>query len=60
MIDSGCRYMIKQKNKKEPVYEHLGPNECLIISKTDEELLVACNKEGEVHIKRIRIPDKEE
>ncbi len=53
--------MPKAKKKQEiEVYETLGPNECLIISKTEKDMLVACNKKGEIEVKRIKIPNPED
>ncbi len=47
--------MVKEE---EPIFERLGPKECLIISRTDKELIVACNEDGEIKVKRIPIPEK--
>lgn len=53
--------MPKERQKKEEyVYERLGLKECLIISRTKEDVLVACNEDGNVKIKRITLPKKEE
>ena len=48
--------MPEKKKKEEPVYERLGPNDCLIISKSDKELLVACNEDGKLKVKKVPIP----
>lgn len=51
--------MIEEKQKKQiPVYERLGPKECLIMYKSKDDLLVACNEDGKLEVKRIPIPDK--
>jgi hypothetical protein len=42
--------------EEEPVYERLQPKECLIISKTKDDILVACNVDGKIELKRIPIP----
>lgn len=52
--------MPEEKKKEEPIYERLEPKECLIISKSEKELLVACNEDGEVKVKRVQLPPKEE
>lgn len=46
------------KGRTEPIYEKLGPNECLIINRDRNGILVACNEHGKVTLKRI-IPQKE-
>ena len=43
--------------KEEPIYERLDPNQCLIISKTDTEVLFACNKDGKIEVQRVKIPE---
>ncbi len=48
--------MAKKAQRPEPVYERLGPNECLILERTDEDLLVACNEDGKVVVKKVKIP----
>ena len=45
---------------EEYVYERLGLKECLIISKTKKDALVACNEDGNIVFKRIQFPKKEE
>lgn len=53
--------MPKERQKKEEyMYERLGLKECLLISRTKEDVLVACNEDGNVKIKRIALPKKEE
>lgn len=47
-----------QKARTEPIYEKLGPNECLIISRDTKGILVACNEDGKVTLKRVT-PQKE-
>lgn len=49
----------KTPEKEIPIYERLAPKECLIISKTSKELIVACNVEGEIKVKRVPIPQEE-
>jgi hypothetical protein len=44
------------RRKVEPVYEKLEPDSCMIISKSSKDVLIACNKKGEVTIKRLKIP----
>ncbi|GEM_PF-4268100 len=47
----------KAETKEEiPIYEKLAPGECLIISRDERGILVACNKGGEIEIKRIPYP----
>jgi len=48
------------EEREEYVYERLEPKECLIISKTEKDLLVACNEDGNLVLKRIPLPEKEE
>lgn len=43
----GVKEILKQ------IYETLGPDECLIISKSEEGLLVARNEDGKVILERI-------
>lgn len=51
---------MSEKEKKEiPIYEKIAPNECLIISRDEDGILVACNKNGEIDIKRVSYPKKE-
>ena len=45
------------RKKEEPIYEKLEPNECLIISKTDSDVLFACNKDGKIELQRAKIPE---
>jgi hypothetical protein len=49
-----------EKKKEEPVYEKLEPNACMIISRDDKGVLVACNKDGDVKLKRVLYPTSEE
>ncbi|MCK4736068.1 MAG: hypothetical protein KAT65_26670 [Methanophagales archaeon] len=49
-----------EKKKEEPVYETLEQNACMIISRDDKGILVACNKEGDIKLKRILYPASEE
>jgi len=42
----------------EPIYEKLGPKECMIISRDSEGILYACNKNGKLEIKKIPYPSK--
>ena len=46
--------------KEEPVYEKLNLNECMIISKGEKGILIACNKDGDVELKRIPYPKSDE
>ena len=46
----------KKKEREEPIYEKLDPNSCLIISKTENEVIYACNKDGQIVINRATIP----
>ena len=43
-----------------PVLETLAPGECLIISKDEEGCLVACNKKGELALRKIKGGEKDE
>ena len=52
---------ISKKEKNEiPIYEKIGPGECLIISRTDKNIIVACNKNGEIEVKKISYPKEED
>jgi len=42
--------------KRAAVYERLGPKECLILERTESDLLVACNENGKVIVKKVPIP----
>jgi len=46
------------KRKRTPIYEKLEPNACYIINRSNEDLLVACNNNGEIEVKRVPIPSK--
>ena len=46
----------RNKRKEEPVYEKLEPNACMIISKSSDNVLIACNNKGQVKLKRVKIP----
>ena len=51
---------LKCVEEEEPIYEVLDKYECLIISKNEEGLLVACNTCGIVELKRVKYPKEEE
>lgn len=42
-------------NKEEYIYEKLSPGEVLIISREDDEFLIAINLNGETILKRVKI-----
>jgi hypothetical protein len=44
------------RKKEEPIYEKLEPNSCMIISKNTRNVLFACNEEGKIKLKRVKIP----
>jgi hypothetical protein len=46
----------KSRKKEEPVYEKLEPNSCMIISKSADAVLYACNEKGRVKVRRAKIP----
>lgn len=48
----------KRGSKVVPVYEKLEPGSCYIISRSRKDLLVACNVEGKVEVKRVPIPKR--
>jgi|APFre7841882654_1041346.scaffolds.fasta_scaffold105020_2 hypothetical protein len=48
----------KRRSQVVPVYEKLEPGSCYIISKSKKDLLVACNREGNVEVKRVPIPKR--
>ena len=49
-----------EKRSEEPVYEKLTPNECMIISRDAKGLLVACNEDGDIKLKRVPYPTPED
>ena len=50
---------LRCQEKEEPIYEALNPCDCLIISKNEEGILVACNDEkGKVHLERVPYPSE--
>ncbi len=42
------------KGKEEPIYEKLGPKECLIVSRDEEGIFFACNEDGKPRLKKVR------
>jgi ribosomal protein L22 len=50
---------LKCVEEEEPIYEVLDKYECLIISKNEEGLLVACNTGGIVELERVKYPKEE-
>ena len=52
--------MAEKEKKEVPIYEKIGPDECLIISRDEKGILIACNKGGEIDIKRVSYPKEEE
>lgn len=45
-----------ERKREEPIYEKLGPNECIILSRDEDGVLVACNKDGDIKLKRVPYP----
>lgn len=43
-----------------PICEKISPRECLIISRDDKSILVACNNNGTIELNRISYPKSEE
>jgi len=43
-------------NDDEPIYEKISQGECMIISKGKDGVLVACNKNGDIELKRVKYP----
>jgi len=41
------------------VLEKLAPNECLIISRDGDGIIIAINKDGDIILKKIKYPDKD-
>ena len=50
-------YSLKCVGIEEPIYETLGDNDVLIISKNEEGLLVVSNRNGNVQIERVKYPE---
>lgn len=48
----------RQTGKTIPVYEKLEPGSCYIINRSNKDLLVACNVNGKVEVKRVPIPPR--
>jgi len=47
------------KSKREvPIYERLAEGECLVILRDDDGVLVACNKKGDIALKRLPYPKR--
>ena len=51
---------LKCVEEEQLIYETLSHNDVLIISKSDEGLLVATNHLGSVELKRVKYPKEEE
>ena len=50
---------LRCQEKEEPIYEVLNPYDCLLISKNEDGLLVACsNEKGKVHLERVPYPSE--
>ena len=50
---------LRCQEKEEPIYEVLNPYDCLLISKNEDGLLVACSDEkGKVHLERVPYPSE--
>ena len=45
---------LRCQEKEEPIYETLGHNEILIISKSEKGLLIVSNRYGEVKLERVK------
>jgi len=49
----------KEGKKIEPIYEKLSPGEILLISKDENCVIYAVNKDGELKIRRVCLTEKE-
>ncbi len=49
----------KTKEKEEPIYEKLEPGSCMIISKSGKEFTYACNKNGEIKLKKVKLSEED-
>lgn len=49
-----------EKKKEEPIYEKLGLDECMLLSRDDEGVLFACNEKGNIKLKRVPYPTSKE
>ena len=50
---------LRCQEKEEPIYEVLNPYDCLLISKNEDGILVACgDKKGKVHLERVPYPSE--
>ena len=50
---------LRCQEKEEPIYEVLNPYDCLLISKNEDGILVACsNEKGKVHLERVPHPSE--
>ncbi len=45
-----------ENRREEPIYEKLNPKECMIISRDAKGVLVACNEDGDIKLKRVLYP----
>ena len=51
---------LRCQEKEEPIYEVLNPYDCLLISKNEDGILVACsNEKGKVHLERVPYPNED-
>lgn len=50
---------IRKSRKVEPIYEKLAPNEVFIISKEENCVIYAVNKNGEIILKKAYLIEKE-
>ena len=50
---------LRCQEEEEPIYEVLNPYDCLLISKNEDGILVACSDEkGKVHLERVAYPSE--
>ena len=52
--------MVKERERKkiEPIYEKLSPGEILLISKDENCVIYAVNKDGELKIRRVCLTEE--
>ena len=52
---------LRCQEKEEPIHEVLNPYDCLLISKNEDGILVACSDgKGKVHLERVPYPSEED
>lgn len=48
----------EENYEEAPIWETLEKDQCMIIARGENHLLTACNKDGDIKVKKIRIPEE--